>query len=478
MENLKAFLKTNWVLIIGIFAITPFLILSFFNHPSWDDFCYSVQSMKLGFWKAQLSTYEDWSGRYFATAVLSINPLVFKWIDGYKIVSAMMLLLFMGTIYYFVKTICFNKISKKEELNIAIALIILYFYKMKNVSNGFYWMPSSVTYQLGNILAILSFTMLLKMFMVVNDKNKKLYCCFAVLFAIGAIGSNETILVILFLQIFVVLISNYLSIKKLNRYLAVLILVAAVACFISFIAPGNVHRFELNAQVSQVSQVYKDPEQRHNFIPSLSPSLITAVKYAAKWLTNLTIILFTALYIPYGIKISKNITRSNSPFSIHPAISIIIFITIFILSFFPAYWAAHYVPSRVVNVIYLYFLIGWFFNVQVVIYYLNQRGIVIKPFSNSISVIIAILIIIKLAAGGNIQNAYVDLFSGSAYRYNNEIKARYIKINECQTGVCELEKISNQPSTIFWDDITPDEKHWTNLCTGEYFGKTVKLKSP
>ena len=472
MQKLKAFLKINWVLIIGIVAISPFLILSFFNHPSWDDFCYSVQSMKLGFWKAQLTIYEDWSGRYFATAVLSINPLVFKWIDGYKIVSAMILLLFMGTIYYFVKTICFNKISKKEELNIAIALIILYFYKMKNVSNGFYWMPSSITYQLGNILAILSFTMLLKMFMGVNDKNKKVYCCFAVLFAIGAIGSNETIMVILFLQIFVVLISNYLTIKKLNRYLAVLILVAAVACFISFIAPGNVHRFEVDAQV------YKDTELRHNFMLSLSTSLITATKYTIKWLTNLTIILFTALYIPYGIKISKNITRSNSPFSIHPAISIMFFITIFILSFFPAYWAAYYVPSRVVNVIYLYFLIGWFFNVQVVISYLNRRGIVIKPFSNSISLIMAILIIIKLAAGGNIQNAYADLFSGSAYRYNNEMKARYIKINECQTGVCELEKISNQPSTIFWDDITTDEKHWTNVCTGDYFDKTLKLKSP
>jgi hypothetical protein len=472
MQKLKAFLITNWVLIIGIFAIMPFIMLSFFNYPSSDDFCYSLQSMKLGFWKAQLKTYEGWSGRYFATAILSINPLVFKWIDGYKILSASILVMFMGSIYYFIKTLFSNRISKKEELNISIALIVLYFYQMTRVVAGFYWMTASITYQLGTILSILSFAILLKVLFRVNDENKKVYICFSLLYAIGAIGSNETIMFILFLQLFAVLISNYLITKKLNRYLVFLFLIAAFACFVVYVAPGNIHRFQND------TEVYKNPELRHNFILSLSTSFMTATKYTIEWLTNLTIILFTALYIPYGIKISEGIPKSNSPFSIHPAMSIMIFLTIFVLCFFPSYWGTYHLERRVVNVIYLYFLIGWFFNVQVIIYYLSQKEITIKHFSNPVSVLIAIMIIIKLAAGGNIQIAYKDLISGSAYRYNNEMNARYEKISKCKSEVCEIEKISNRPSTIFWDDITTDEKHWVNLCTGDYFDKTLKLKSP
>ena len=470
MSKLRAFCERNWVLIIGAVAIVPFIAISFFNHPSSDDYCYTVQSIKLGFCKAQLSTYNEWSGRYFATAILSINPLAFGWMNGYKVLPIIILTLFISSLFYLIKALCPTDISIKEALNITAVIAVLYLYRTKEVVSAFYWMAASTTYQLGTILAILSFASLSHLF-VRDGKNKKLYFTLSLLFLVGTIGSNETIMFIVYLLLLAIFISNYLTTKRISHHLILILIIASFASIFVYAAPGNEMRFQHEAYIS------KNPEIRHNLSLSLSSSAMTAASYCITWLRNFTIIMFTVLYIPYGIRMSERTLGSNNPFSIRPALSLVGFLIIFVLSFFPSYWATNRLEGRVINVIYLYFLIGWFFNVQVIIHYLNQKRIMFKGLSHISSVLIVILILIKLSTGGNIRNAYKDLIKGNAYRYDKEVSLRYKKIHNCRETICELERISDHPSTLFWDDITSDETHWVNQCVGDYFNKTLRLKT-
>ena len=51
----KLFKSDNFIINIVFLLILPLIIISFFNNPTADDFCYNFHSRDLGFWDAQLS---------------------------------------------------------------------------------------------------------------------------------------------------------------------------------------------------------------------------------------------------------------------------------------------------------------------------------------------------------------------------------------------------------------------------------------
>lgn len=66
MTRISFFLQSTLVAIP-----IPFVLLSFFNHPSRDDFCYANKVLEQGFWNSQINWYNNWTGRYFSTGILS-----------------------------------------------------------------------------------------------------------------------------------------------------------------------------------------------------------------------------------------------------------------------------------------------------------------------------------------------------------------------------------------------------------------------
>jgi len=74
------FLRTETTLffigIVSLGIVCLFVILSFFSFPAADDFAYFDQVNRLGFWGAQREWYLHWSGRYTATAVMSIFAML------------------------------------------------------------------------------------------------------------------------------------------------------------------------------------------------------------------------------------------------------------------------------------------------------------------------------------------------------------------------------------------------------------------
>jgi len=169
-----------------------------------------------------------------------------------------------------------------------------------------------------------------------------------------------------------------------------------------------------------------------------------------RWLINPAVILFTILYLPIGL----NSNIKTSIFKINPFFSFIIFLGLLVSLIFPIYYAYGVgAPARAENVIYWFFLVGWFYNVQVFInFFKSKYAYSIKIPFNLIG--LSILIVLFLSTESNIRIAYKDILSGTAFKYNWELLERYKLINESKNDTIEIDCIRNIPKTIFFRDLT------------------------
>ena len=469
------FIRSNWVIIFSAFFILPFIMLSFFNHPSADDFWYTQQFAERGFWKAQLYLYNEITGRYLSSAILCINPLVLKWLYGYTFIPIIIVVLIAFSIYTLLDSFTLNNFSIKDKILFSSVLFALYLYRMTDIASGLYWMAGSVTYQLGIILAIFAFAYIIKDFQKNSrccQKTNKSYSLFSGFLLFLSIGSNETVMLMVYLLLITIALYQMFSKRSINMALIFYLIIATIACIIVYFSTGNHFRYEGEGSI------YPQFHLRHKLFLALWASFTTSVESIYRWLNNFLIIIFTFLYIPYGIKLSLNSKNSNNLFLVKPLFSLGALFLIVILSFFPSYWSTYFLQWRVKNIIYLFFLVGWFFNVQVVISYIcKKHNFNYIKISEKIKILCWIFIMISFIGHGNIKTAYKDLITGTAYKYNKQMMERYEAIGKCESQLCEVEPISNSPKSIFWGDITSDERHWINLCTSVYFKKNLKLKS-
>lgn len=79
--------------------ISPFIINCFFAYPQTDDFMYSHIARDMGFLKSQYHWYTTWTGRFMSTALLSVNPLVYNSLVGYKLAIALLIIAQLVSIY-------------------------------------------------------------------------------------------------------------------------------------------------------------------------------------------------------------------------------------------------------------------------------------------------------------------------------------------------------------------------------------------
>ena len=167
-----------------------YIVLCFFDHPSYDDFTYTVSTFGKTFWQSQIFWYTNWSGRYTATALLAINPLVYHWIYGYKILSLTIVLCLLLTIYFLVKTYC-EYLKPSEHCFLTFFLASFYFSLLPHLAGGIYWMAGSVTHAVPTILVGLSIALLKR-----KGSNLLSDYVFLPLMTFFIVGSNETIMFI------------------------------------------------------------------------------------------------------------------------------------------------------------------------------------------------------------------------------------------------------------------------------------------
>jgi len=424
-------LRRLMLLALGL-TILPFAILTIFSNPAYDDYCFAVRSMRLGFIEAQKSAFNTRFGRYFSTALLSWD-LNFS---GYHVFAFLFILLTLAAIYFLVAALLDSSATRLDKLIAAALVTALFSNQMPDITEGYYWLSGSVTYQLASILTLFLFALAIRALKGGKRSNLALVGCGLLIIAI--VGCNETSMALLLFLLTGITVKAF-SIRSTARWAWVALLGVAMLCaLVVILAPGNAVR----------GSYYPN---KHRLFFSLGFALIQEARYLLKWITNPALVLSTILFVPIAGKLLRKSNLVKNQLRIHPLTALLFLLGLVFLGFFPAYWSTGLLGQlRTVNTVYLFFLIGWFLNVCFWVEYFERRRPDQKWELPTYAYIICLTLVpLTLVLTNNTKAAFADLAGGRAYTYDQQRRKRNAQFEQCaqEHTKCEFTPISALPLT-------------------------------
>ena len=332
---------------------------------------------------------------------------------------------------------------------------------MESVVEGFYWFTSAVTYQLPNILILYLCTCIVRLHKTQQIKRVALYITVSFMLIFAIVGANETSMTLLLLLLLSILALSTYSNRRINWILVMFVIAAGIASYFVILAPGNHVRMTFFSQ-------------RQNLLFSVKSAVVDSFKKMYSWTSPLPVLVLTILFIPFAADMAAKKIKHQNNFFINPIFPFGASIVLLVATFFPTYWSmGESPPGRIINVIYLFFLLGWFVNVYIFTeYFVRKYKMMFARLPKYAVVIMCSFASLSfLKYDSNIRKAYTDLLTGKASRYDKELTKRYKMIAESQSDICEVGELKSFPTTLFTVDITSDAEDWFNKAYARYFHK-------
>ncbi|MBA3704651.1 MAG: hypothetical protein H0W84_01735 [Bacteroidetes bacterium] len=448
------------LLVFAFFLVCPFFLLTYFNNPSFDDYSLVYNTTTLGFWGAQVAAYLKWTGRNFSLFILSAHPLVIGSFTIYKLISAILLLLTIHSLYRFISIISpFS--GKANNFLLSIVFAFCFLNGMPTLSEGIYWMPGSITYHFANILTL---------YLAINILNItssnfpasstfKKFVNYLLIFAICGLSETSMVVVDVLLTIF--LLYDILSKKRIKTELLIYVLFAILCSLIVVLAPGN------NVRESD----FIDPN-KHQFIFTIISSFKTAGRYISEWIFSLPLLISSAIIFVYYLVIpEKKIAGKRLIFLFLIVLGGFLLIA---CSFLPAFWSmASVPPNRTMNVAYWVFICVCLTSIIIL---LNLVTLYLKPIQNSNFKFVILLPLSALFfisnSPGNYSIAIKDILSGKAFLFDKECRERDTFLKESKDSICNVPVYSVFPRSIYNGSLETDEVIWWNYLSAQYYKKS------
>ncbi len=321
-------------------------------------------------------------------------------------------------------------------------------------------MTHYLVYQVPGILTFVLLTLFLKFF---NSKNRRALLGYTIaisLVCVAIIGTNELSLIYLVTTLGLLVYTIWRRKHPNFNYVCAVFICSLVASAIMVLAPGNYVRMGLH------------PENSGNLIWSVAASFILIPTYFYKWGILLTIA--SIFYVSLWHKASDHNHASKQLFNVPLGLSCFVFLASLFLMNFAYAWSIGGVPeTNVENVIYFYFVIGWFYNLHVALYKFSGRIKAKAPNMLYTAAVMVLLVRIVFDVNNNISSAYLDLLSGNAARHDKELNERYTYLKESGCDVCEIEPLSGMPKSLYVFDLShdPEEDFPVDNAIKRYWGK-------
>lgn len=451
--------------LIGL--ILPFLILFFFINPAPEDFYFANESNNHDLWMNLRIQHRNSTGRYFQNILLYFIPVNNNSFISYKIICFLLMLLFMFAIFLSVKLIAGNLLTLKECFLISSIILFSYLYAMPSVPAGFYWYGGLTAYHIGVILIPVFFA-----FFILSEKAKKLsakifYTVILFVLIIAIEGTNEILSIPFFMFLVILLIYKTIVNKKFKWSYPFFVTIAAICIYFLISSPGN-----------KIRSV-QFPGNR-DFIYSLISSVFFLSKNLISWIFITPLLACTLFLTPLFSKLIRKREVYKKSNLINPFWSVLIWLSVLYLFIFISFFSATDVLDRTLNLIYLIFLAGWFYNAFIVYDFIQKKcKISLQKHLRFIYTVSSIAILFFLIKENNIKTAFYDLLGGSAYKFNSGMNDRFEKITESSSDTCLVDSLINIPRTIFYKDLTRDPDNLSNRWYSDYFNKKlIVLKKP
>lgn len=453
----NSFNKNLWLTILSILLLIPYVVISFYNHPSVDDYSFTYKVETFGFWGAQYDWFTTWTGRYFSTLILSFHPLWLKASFIYKVIPVLLIGITVHVLVRFLRQVL--KINDSGyAYTYAVLIAFLFFSEMPTLVQGIYWEPGAITYHLANVFLLYLFINLYK---VVTTNGQILLKQHAInMFLIIAIcGLNETSMLLCVLLLFSFLGYVVSFQKQLNPTLVIYLLLSTTCFLVVFFAPGNLVRSR------------EFVTGNHNLLFTIVESFKVSSKSFFYWgfsVPNIILSFSVAVFsFFYNIKVSIKAI-------LFCAIIGFLFVT---ATFVTGFWSiGNLPPERTINVAYWNFVILWIASVFIMISWIKSRfysSIILskRKFNALVFLTIFSLLVSSFFGASNYAMVIDDLFSGKAKTYSNEFVEREKTLFTCKEDICSIPTFSAYPASIFNEEIGTGTKYNNNEVYAHYYDK-------
>lgn len=438
----------NLIALFIVFSILPFVLISFYIHPHYDDYDFINKLSGKNIFNCTWYWYNTWSGRYSSIFITNILTLGANNIKLYRLYPIVLIMLFNGALLLLFKQVFNSTISFGKLIIVSTFFFVVYLYKMPEVTTGFFYMVCAYVSSLGTIAFIALLAILLAILKEEKPIRKIFKTITGIILAIFIGGSYEPTMATA--ASFLSLLCLILIYKRDEnwRYFLIITLVVIGFALLSVIAPGN--------KVRGGENLFS--EEKISFIKIILFSIIRGVNLIINTLQNPLLLLSTIVFIPIANHIYNTNHVIKKYLNIHPVLPLIAIIVVPAVSFFPSVWSNH-TPPRVSNQIYMFVLLCWFLFIQVCVVYLIERGVVLKVTKKFIFLIkiLIILCLIPSLTNKNIGRAYSDLFT-KASLYDQQLYNRYDLIKQLKKEKENnievpplFNECSNYPLTIYYN---------------------------
>lgn len=443
---LKFIIKNNSIFFGGIIFLLciAFIYLTFYIHPSGDDYTYAFLELKSPFFKAYLDEYFLWNGRYFSNFFVLKNPLTFGFnnVRLYRVFVILIQLSLFISIYFSLSKFSLY-FSKQQRLLFAGFLFLSYLLLIPALNEGFYWYTGMVTYQ----LAIIFFLIYIHFYF---HKSFYLRTLILIFLQVMLIGFNEVSMLYLIYFQFIYLVFTAKNFK-IDNY--ILFITSVSFSFIVFMSPGNSIRASYFEGVS------------HQFFHSLMMTILQVFRFFLK--LNEGFILFFVALVFYNLIPNIRLFLENfKEIRILFIIPILLFMILFI-SIFPAYWTTGIMGQhRTVNFAFfvcipLMFL--WFLLL------INRFELFFQRLYQKIKFSIVFIFVVSISFTRNFQGMIEDIYHLKHLKFNNENNQRYDFLNNHKKKDVFLKRLKTHPFTISIYDLDIDPNHLANIGYQRYW---------
>lgn len=452
--------KGPYVLLILLFfaSILPFIYISRYVHPVNDDFTFALRHVSADWLQSVVDSYRSWSGRYFATAVSSLNPYTgfpqpLKMLRIYSaVLSALM----------FAVPVCAGMMltgkytGRLRGAALGALFGLCYMALCPSASQLLFWFSSYTAFTLCSLLALVFFSIL----------SRDSRACVAIqgLLAFLIPGGNE-VTAVLFVSVLAYLAYTYRS-----RRLVALTLIACVAVVIVILSPGNAIR--MTYQLSS-----------HPRLWAVTLSFLQTCGWCVLWLPSLMIA--SLVYVPlFGLRLSElKIFDTSLAGYFGFALT-----TVFLAHIPPTYGLSSVMIDRTANSLLVFFILLYFWGLNI---FLNRYAATLKSAMRPLHgrsgrrLVAAAFFVFTFTLPFNIDSpvatAVTDIVTGKARKYSDVQTSRLEEARLCDTDgteVCRLSPFGITSRTLFVKDLDadPDGEFSTDYC--KVNGLKCKVSAP
>lgn len=471
------------LLVLLVAGLLPVMYLGRYNHPTGDDFNCSADTRLV--WEDTGSLiktvgeavkgvgrlYQEWQGTYSAVFLMFLSPNIFgDWL--YQFVTAVILLLLTGSIFYLMKPfVCkILKASVAMWFILSASLSLLCVETVPSQGETFFWYNGSMYYTVYFAVSLFFLGILVRFLLSGRIWHIVMLDFLAVFLA----GGNYVSLLPCFLLLF---LTTAVLIFQKNRkawHTGTATVVMLIGFLFSAAAPGNGLR---------QSGLWKIPAWK-----AILKSLIQGIRYMGVWM-GIWWILTAIIITPVLWKYLK-----KSPFKFScPVLVIGLLYGIFCSMSCPTFYTMNSTgPARVVAIVYYAFILFSFAAYVYLLGYLQRKwrdytesGKAGDRFRNMrtlagvgrIIAAVCILALVFIQIGtGNMKacttvKAVGLLTSGEARAYDLEYRSRIAILEDDSVTEVVLPPFKNQPDMLFVGDISNDPSSSANQKMAQYYRK-------